>query len=529
MNKKDAEKTISRINILHTKGNDKESVEIARELLADNSEDMDILFAVSGCFIDSGGVLGDLEIVDEGLAILHKLFGDRKFSLSEEVVVSSKYNISNGFYTRFQILKKQGKLEEATAELKEAKNFIQDVLLDQNKLDFNLRSQAMCNYGNILDHFDRTVEAIDWYYEGIKSNPDHAVAMANCGIAIRKLINVSGNHKTKNVYEAWNLLSKACEMKQEVELLAGHAAYEYFKVHLENLLSVIERNVKGGINTINNYAIHRVTKHGIPKAEKWLEVINDDRLLLTLNQKPINSESECSDDLFFTNLFTSAGSEGEKRFRDLAHSLNTLKEDFATARYLYYHSSDAQAQFAKHNKITKFADTFDYSCFGIELGVIKTSFRIAADCLDKVAILVNEYYKLHPTANNLNINNIWFKNRDRKQGIHPIVEEILSVNPFLKALKNLQEDWFLETFPGPLKEIRNTATHLKFIIYEMRSSSISSEGNEWNTKKELSTYTYYLLRIVKAAIIYMVCAMNIEENKKDDDYSFRGTRTFELR
>jgi len=57
--------------------------------------------------------------------------------------------------------------------------------------------------------------------------------------------------------------------------------------------------------------------------------------------------------------------------------------------------------------------------------------------------------------------------------------------------------------------MRNTATHLKFIIYEMRLSGLSSDNNHSATTEEFKKYTYYLLRIVKAAIFYMVYAMNL--------------------
>ena len=514
MNKKNAEILISRIYKMHTTGNDKESVDDARILLANNSEDKNVRFAVAGVFIDSGGVLGDIETVKEGLDILQKLLEEKDFSSSKEAVIRSKYNLSNGYYVRFGLLKKQGKYKEANKELKRAKSLIQDVLLNQDKLGFKFRSQAMCNYGNILDYCNRSIEAIDWYYDAIKFNANHAVAMANCGIAIRKLLDVSGSHKIKNVYEVWMLLTKACEMKKEVESYAGLVAYKHFEANRKRIVLEIEKNIKGGIETINNYANHRIEKHGIPKAEKWLDTINIDRLLLTLNQNPINSESECIDDLFFINLITLPGVEGEKRFRELAHSLNILKEDFITARYIYYHSIDAKDKIKQQNIITRFANTFDKSSFDLELGMIKASFRIAADCLGKVAILVNEYYQLNPTGTNININNIWYEKGEYKLGIHTTILNALKKNPFLEGLKNLQEDWFLDNFPGPLKEIRNSATHLKLIIYEMRSTSFSQSSNNLITENELSKYTYYLLRIVKAAIIYMVCAINFEESKK---------------
>ena len=149
MKNQDVQKIISGIKKDHDAGNDKEAVDGARKLQESNLTDTNILFAIAGIFIDSGYPINDIEAVDTGISIFQSLLEDNVFSSSEEAVASTKYNISNGCYSRFQLLKKQGELDKASVELKKAKNFIQDALLNTDKLGFHLRSQAMANYGNM--------------------------------------------------------------------------------------------------------------------------------------------------------------------------------------------------------------------------------------------------------------------------------------------------------------------------------------------------------------------------------------------
>ena len=94
---------------MHSTGDDKEALVEAKKLFDSNFEDTNIRFAVSGIFIDSGAVMEDIEIVNKGITIFQELLEDSNFSSSEEAVITSKYNISNGFYTRFQLFKKTRK------------------------------------------------------------------------------------------------------------------------------------------------------------------------------------------------------------------------------------------------------------------------------------------------------------------------------------------------------------------------------------------------------------------------------------
>ena len=150
--------------------------------------------------------------------------------------------------------------------------------------------------GNILDNLGRTIEAIDQYLDCIELYPKHAVAMANCGIAIKRILWTSESHATKNVYAAWQLLSSACKLRKEVLTLAGGAALEHFDAHLDDLAEKINHQIDGGVDALQDWSIHRKEVHGHPEAPSWLGAINRDRLLLTLNQIPFQWVNLFEDD-----------------------------------------------------------------------------------------------------------------------------------------------------------------------------------------------------------------------------------------
>lgn len=513
MNDNSLEEVLSKISQIFQTGDAQGAYDEAKKLLLGNPNNTNIRSYSAAFFIDSGAALESLEIVDAGIAIIEGILEEQS-GLDSSVIFGLEYNLSNGYASRYKILRKNERVEESQEALRREKNLLQELLLNRTKIDRELLKKIMANYGNSLDHAGRTIEAIDQYKDCLRTFPDHAVAMANCGIATRYLIDIAESHAMRNLYEAWFLLSTACKDDAEILSLASVSALDHFKAHLVDLESKINFALDNGLDDLKNWADHRLEEHGHPKAPSWLAKINDDRLLLTLNQNPLNSTEECVDDLFFHNLITDIDDSGTQRFLKLANTTNNIKEDFATARYLFY-QSDENEELAKRGSITHYADGLDYADFGLAAGIRKASFRLSADCLDKISVLLNEYYELGHEETRVNFNNFWFINRNPEADVHPVLESAIESNPFISALRNLQQDWFLQVFPGPLKSVRDAATHRRLVLYWMKPSG-NTEKNEpsWDYD-DFRAITFTLLRLVKAAIIYSVSAITIEDANKD--------------
>ncbi|MBN2390993.1 MAG: hypothetical protein JXR84_09725 [Anaerolineae bacterium] len=519
--------TLSCIRNLYEAGNALEAYQETCALLEKNPTNPNIRSYSASFFIDIGSVLRDITIVDSGINLIEELITEEVPDFEDAVRANLEYNLSNGYSTRFRILTEQGETEQAEESLQRSKSLLQSVLLNKRVVDADLVALVMANYANALNFTGRTVEAIDWYMDCLKRYPKHAVAMANSGIAIKRILGVSEPHTTKNLYESWRLLSRASKLEEEALKLAGPSAVEGFRMHLEDLVNKITINIAGGLEELRQWSIHRTKQHGLPKAPTWLMTANQDRLLLTLNLNPLNSTEECIDDLFFPSLVTESGEQGTNRFRKLAHTLNTIKEDYVTARYLFYHCDEAETNLASRGAVTHYANTLDYADYGLAIGLRKASFRLAADCLDKIAILINEYFNLEHNENRVNINNVWYENCSPKKPLHPTLANILQSNPFLAAIRDLQKDWFLQNFPAPLKAARDAATHRRLVLYWMKPTTKTEFDVKWDIS-DFREFAFFLLRMVKAATIYAVCAITLEEQNRDDTGVFTAPVSFRL-
>jgi hypothetical protein len=104
---------------------------------------------------------------------------------------------------------------------------------------------------------------------------------------------------------------------------------------------------------------------------------------------------------------------------------------------------------------------------------------------------------------------------------------VLASNIFLGALRDLQSDWFSRKYPSPLKTVRDSATHREMILYWMKPANSTVTDIKWDSD-ELRTQTLFLLRMVKAAIIYTICAITMEEQRRSQDIETSGHITFRV-
>ena len=517
---------LGEISFLYETGDFEKAVNKAQLLLDKNPNDHNAWSYSAGFFIDIGNVLQNLELVEKGVSLIEKIFKEQP-NLDIEIRSGLEYNLSNGYASKHRIFRIIGEADKSQEALRREKYLLQNLLLNKNDIERDLLKRVMANYGNSLDHAGRAIEAIDQYKDCLDLFPDHAVAKANCGIAIKYIINSSEKHSTKNLHEAWSLLSSSLQDEAGILSLAGTTAIEYFQAHLADLEELINHSFEKGLDELQNWSIHRDTVHGHPKASPWLEKINRDRLLLTLNQNPLNSKEECIDDIFFNNLVTNIGDTGQARFIKLANTVNNIKEDFVTARYFFYESQKRE-KLAEQGHITHYGDGLDHAQFGLASGISKASFRLAADCLDKISVLLNEYFELGHEEKYVNFNNFWYVDRKHNLGIHPTLQQAIESNKFIFALRDLQQDWFIQKFPAPLKSTRDAATHRRLVLYWMKPFDEEQENMPNYEFGDFQEVTFMLLRMVKAAIVYALAAITEAEKNKGAEQGLIVPLTFDF-
>jgi tetratricopeptide (TPR) repeat protein len=493
-------------------------VEEIIEFVKANPEDPELVIPLTAGLIDTGIAREELQVIELGIKVAKCELEDHLDHYCG-VRVLLEYNMANGYMAMHGLQRAHDNIELANESLHEAKRLFQALIFRKQHIDPELLHLILTNYGALLSKLDRNIEAIDFYMDALKVNPYQAIAMAKSGQVLASFALTINSHDLYNLYEGWQLLSKACQLKEEVISISGQATLLSFESNLSMLAGGIDDLVPGGLDTLRDWDCERDLEC---EASDWLQQINDDRLFLTLNQVARNSMIECVDDLL-PPYFILVGESKEElsRAQLFLATLNQIKEEYVVARYLFYCRNPDDAEDIAWRTFFAAAEP-STELLGLIPGLHKASFRLATDCLDKIALCLNVYFQLGFESSKINFNKIWFEGLDHRRGLSRKLHQVMNSNSFLRGLRDMQNDWFLQMFPpGDLRGIRNSLTHSRFVLHHLQnednSASEAPESSTTNwTIEEFHDATLFLLRLIKAAILYLVCSVIWEEQGKQE-------------
>lgn len=149
---------------------------------------------------------------------------------------------------------------------------------------------------------------------------------------------------------------------------------------------------------------------------------------------------------------------------------NQLKQEFVTARWLYYEGTQSGVHFADRD--VSLYNTLDYPTYSIAIEKVKAAYRLAFSLFDKIAFFLNAYLGLKLDESRVYFRGVWYVNADRKQGIRPELDR--SENWPLRGLYWLAKDLFDKDFDDVTDSdarafyaIRNQLEHRYLKIHEI--------------------------------------------------------------
>ena len=489
-----------------------DAIASARVGLAASPESAAVVAIAAACLIDAGNRLGDLGAVGEAKQAIQAVLPQP--NTSDKLMARLKYYLSNAFAAEYFHYLSSGDREKAREALRDQRRNLQEVLLQEHSLPHDLRVKVHTNCANALDETDRTIEAIDHYVLAWALDHKHMLAKGNCGVALYRLARFTRNHSMENLDTGLQLLEEACSCPEDIERYASATAVGRLEQQRGKVCKEVETRMRRRTNTtLEAWRTHRQEEHGSPECAPYMKSVLKNRLLLSLNQFPLPSAKEAIDDLMFAKLGSAIDDESQRWAVDIIHRLNLLKEEFATARYLYYLSAEKPAaSLVAAEGATQYADPGYATEFSVASGILKASFRTAVDVLDKIGYLLSTYLKLEHKERRVYFNTVWYLDCDRKKGEHPLVAETKTKGRWLRVLHELQEDWFAERFPGPFQSLRHVGTHRGLIL--STGDDVGQAVPGARSVDEHRVDALLMLRCVKAALVYLFLFIDEEEKRR---------------
>lgn len=375
-------------------------------------------------------------------------------------------------------------------------------------------AQSLVNFANILSRAGRVCEALIWYNKAIEARPDHSMALGNraqCKLHYAAVL-FSQSHEAKFLHSAYHDFKKAVENWDD--------PHPYAKSQFKDRMKSIKKYADDKLDIENE------DEYDLGECEfdigyhRW--VLNNNLYLNPLND--IFTHTSTSHDPFHLPDMIIPDDE------DFPYPgiYNQMKQEYVSARFTYYEGvtkSGDGAHFSDRD--VSLPDPIDYTVYGYHTEQIKTALRMSYSIFDKIAIFINEYFGINQT--DPNFSEVWNKNGDYKKGLNDVF--IDSNNWPLNALYWIKKDFYNDISKNDedsivivaheLKSIRNTVEHDYIKVFDDNLVS-SPPDRTWFSdsiydaigRSELQKAAMEMLRISRAALIYLSLAIHHEETKK---------------
>ncbi|WP_394222759.1 LA2681 family HEPN domain-containing protein [Alteromonas gracilis] len=375
--------------------------------------------------------------------------------------------------------------------------------------------QGMTNLANSLKQQFRLVEALKYYDEVIRFNPNIAQAWVNRSETLLMINQVSNSFSLPMLEEV---------KKGYIEASLSSEAPESFKSYWADLADTFQSKITSicieeGIS-LSDYDEHE-TQAEYESLSEYRKFCLDNDLALSEHGLYCKCNGSRRDEL---TIPTRGGVTGNF-IEPMEKLLNRMKSEFGLARKLYYESillPENEQEFFELG----FSELQDNEELGVSIEKLRTSFRLCFGILDKIGVGVCEMFNIYPDNNQ----NVYFTNMWRFDGDPERVEKFNSLkNPSLLSLYSISSD-LNDKKSGEwsfFKDYRNALEHEYVVIYQGDESLVESEYSEFSFKKKI-TYIHIdefesnlllMLQLTRSAIFSFVYAVRSHAltNKKESD------------
>lgn len=379
--------------------------------------------------------------------------------------------------------------------------------------DHFLLSQVLVNLGITFSHVGRSVEAIHYWHKAMKLHPGFGMAIGNLGFGLAHYAKIlfDEGHRFLFCQYAYKYLHEASVSK--------HVYAEGKQAFLEMAKGIEERygiDNLGIEQDLKNFSLGRSSKE-----KDYREWCIDNALFLNPLNDFIYDNIVAHDCLFLPSMNL------QRDEPPFFHSLyNQIKQEFVSARYLYYQSlTDQKPHFSDRDNMQM--DTLDYTVYSLSSEKLKIAFRVCYSIFDKIGYMLNAYLKIGMDSKDVSFRRIWFKkSADKKKTweLNSIITE--SRNWPLRGLYWLSKDLienesdFSKSLLPEAKQIatiRNFMEHKSFKIVDMGETAIVDNGLTYQIQRdELEKKVYILMQMVRSAIMSLSFAIHLEEAKKEE-------------
>jgi tetratricopeptide (TPR) repeat protein len=457
-------------------------------------------------YIDAGFELNDISKVRKGTIIFENLT-----NVEESIIGFTKSsvfcNTANGYSALYKLKKRKDNklIPPNDPNLRKAKFYYRKAIDCDDNTSPPFSSTLWINYGNCLSQLGKFIHAIKCYEKAYKIDPSNGMASGNLAIELEYVSHLTSSFRHVYVALANDFMTHVFKPTTNLNYGTPNAIQDFKRVH---------RKIKDFINFHDEpiSAPKPIIFDDANPLKNYLQFCIENDLFLNAWVGNKEFTPGVTDDISLGEIITSI--DDEFTVPELLRILNEIKESFSTARYLFYLSQNQAEELDRLTQLTTYFENYEYSTNSIYIGLCKAAYARAFDILDKVARIINIYFRIGKEKDS------FWRTFVEKQSLgeeHEIrfvaTKPICNVmNSSLFALSDLCIEYF-EKENTEFKTIdirRNKITHE---YLNVKLFSINEENDEGIIElRDLYKQTKDVLILAKYAVIYAISSINIAEN-----------------
>jgi tetratricopeptide (TPR) repeat protein len=383
------------------------------------------------------------------------------------------------------------------------------------------RCEILTNLGNLLSHLGRSIEALEVWRRALEIDPEFWMARGNLGSGLARLgrLHYDWNQGAAMLLSADKELARALGDAEKFPIFGYPEARAHFEQQRRDIAASLDTSVVAENFKPDGYAIGRSSR----ERQYRLWCLRNGLFLNVLNELGSNSVA-AHDPLVLPSFVTKLGEPPV-----LIGFFNQLKQEFASARWTFFEGiQDGPAHPSDRGVLL--INTLDYPSCGLGVERIRTAYRIAYSLFDKIAFFLNRYMALGHADKDVSFRSVWRPTRGKApRGI--LATLVASKNLPFRGLYWVSKDLFEEAFADvadpdarALHEMRIHLEHRYVKVHELMDGSAGRQDAAGDlfvdtlaysiSRSDLESRTLRLLKLVRAALIYLCLGMHWEERRR---------------
>ncbi len=370
-------------------------------------------------------------------------------------------------------------------------------------LDKVRRCQILTNLGGVFNAIGRPIEALEMWDSALRIIPQFAMALGNRGFGLCDYSGALYDRGHQNIFlmQALGNFRQALSSQSVWDSEYPNSVREKFQTRANQIKAFLDHNFDESHFKPHNWPLG--TSKNEQKFRKWR--LDNQLFLNPLND--LDAWPIAAHDVFHIPDH-SYGIDEKPRF---VQFYDLLKQEYVAACLLLFEGIQGKHNHYADKKNLVF-EHGDGSIGGAKVEKQKMAFRSAYSILDKIAIFLNEYYDLGKGRRVLSFRTVWHDGKD-------INSRIPQNNWRLRGLYALSLDLFDSEFRETalphaelLNDVRNAAEHRFLQVYEDGTIFQSDDITTRVAYSELYRLALRMLKISRAALIYLSLSMYHQEN-----------------